>query len=168
MCGGTRPTRSRRPMMKGLSPRVRGNLELAGHHQHRLRSIPACAGEPAEGEAGSCIAKVYPRVCGGTSALTIIDRGSKGLSPRVRGNPPRAALEAARGRSIPACAGEPGITVSATSRNEVYPRVCGGTAGARFADCTKYGLSPRVRGNPGCPDGRRCLQGSIPACAGEP
>ena len=34
------------PFGDGLSPRVRGNLMEDGRVTHRLRSIPACAGEP--------------------------------------------------------------------------------------------------------------------------
>ena len=50
----------------------------------------------------------------------------------------------------------------------VYPRVCGGTEIGEGAVEPVGGLSPRVRGNlaEGLPGLR--LQGSIPACAGEP
>ena len=50
----------------------------------------------------------------------------------------------------------------------VYPRVCGGAPGAAGSTNEVMGLSPRVRGSRHRflgPDG---LQGSIPACAGEP
>ena len=91
-----------------------------------------------------------------------------GLSPRVRGNrcPPRTAP--APGRSIPACAGEPGSDGIYHAAAEVYPRVCGGTCLALAAAFTLLGLSPRVRGNliPGGVEGQEF--GSIPACAGEP
>ena len=50
-----------------------------------------------------------------------------GLSPRVRGNPPRLTS-----------------TPSATG---VYPRVCGGTLGRAVDILPAAGLSPRVRGN---------------------
>ena len=53
----------------GLSPRVRGNLIIAISRPPVLRSIPACAGEPGEAYNRAAIARVYPRVCGGT-ALT--------------------------------------------------------------------------------------------------
>ena len=50
----------------------------------------------------------------------------------------------------------------------VYPRVCGGTAANQTIELAEGGLSPRVRGNR-----RPCgvhlpVEGSIPACAGEP
>ena len=50
----------------------------------------------------------------------------------------------------------------------VYPRVYGGTNGQPIQPAQNEGLSPRVRGNlaPGARAG--CIQGSIPACTGEP
>ena len=51
--------------------------------------------------------RVYPRVCGGTTIDNANTMAIFGLSPRVRGNPPRISSGAAILRSIPACAGEP-------------------------------------------------------------
>ena len=83
----------------------------------RSRSIPACAGEPIPDQLllMSISARVYPRVCGGTSSLQEPRHRTcdDGLSPRVRGNPQTFA-----GRSI-------------TNRTGVYPRVCGGTLWAQ-------------------------------------
>ena len=50
---------------------------------------------------------VYPRVCGGTGVAGDFLVALRGLSPRVRGNPPRPRF---------------GVRGSG-----VYPRVCGGT-----------------------------------------
>ena len=50
----------------GLSPRVRGNPDGFGGVEQPLRSIPACAGEPATSMDVLRQAPVYPRVCGGT------------------------------------------------------------------------------------------------------
>ena len=91
-----------------------------------------------------------------------------GLSPRVRGNlAVRHRFLKVKG-SIPACAGEPRRRRRSRYRNQVYPRVCGGTAVYQVESNGEPGLSPRVRGNhhPGVElllDLR-----SIPACAGEP
>ena len=115
----------------------------------RLRSIPACTGEP---------------VCKPRRQI----RHSVGLSPRVRGN---HWCERAHGEppgSIPACTGEPRRTLSASGEVRVYPRVYGGTRHATRWHSLAQGLSPRVRGNPAlCPD-IRTDSGSIPACTGEP
>ena len=53
------------------------------------RSIPACAGEPLDDSGIPGAVWVYPRVCGGTKRGSILIRAMLGLSPRVRGNPPR-------------------------------------------------------------------------------
>ena len=91
-----------------------------------------------------------------------------GLSPRVRGNPGASGADSPDARSIPACAGEPGFPVWASTSGGVYPRVCGGTHCSRWAAISFCGLSPRVRGNlfgAPCPTSPTR---SIPACAGEP
>ena len=93
--------------MSGLSPRVRGNLNIAGSGDgsaNIIRSIPARAGEPrAMPNVSSCglsppcggtsgsegVTAVYPRACGGTTG------------------------------SLP-CR-NPNVDIS------VYPRACGGT-----------------------------------------
>ena len=90
---------------------------------------------------------VYPRVCGGTQVGEDGDDFVGGLSPRVRGNPLRFALRAARMQSIPACAGEPPWPNRSPAQNRVYPRVCGGTLIGSAPRCIVEGLSPRVRGN---------------------
>ena len=70
--------------------------------------------------------------------------------------------------SIPACAGEPGTGQTGYQAPRVYPRVCGGTPWQQPWTAGQEGLSPRGRGNQAV--ARRSLQinGSIPACAGEP
>ena len=132
--------------------------------------------------------RVYPRVCGGTSisptgvkcatGLSPRVRGNPrwrperqhglGLSPRVRGNPYSAIGSLATLRSIPACAGEPIRRTDVSTRNRVYPRVCGGTV--LMTDCHSpwRGLSPRVRGNQTAQRRPVGEARSIPACAGEP
>ena len=86
VCGGTNDSRAMRLQWAGLSPRVRGNLSVAGRAGLVAGSIPACAGEPC------CLAHrrsrlgVYPRVCGGTEGCPVGKGVGGGLSPRVRGN----------------------------------------------------------------------------------
>ena len=53
----------------GLSPRVRGNLDLA------------------PGAVAPASMAVYPRACGGTAPTRTLTLPIAGLSPRVRGNP---------------------------------------------------------------------------------
>ena len=157
-----------RPAGQGLSPRVRGNRPTGISAKAPGGSIPACAGEPPPGVRWWRPLSVYPRVCGGTregqaSAAT----AGSGLSPRVRGNLRFRAFSIVSRRSIPACAGEPCLSVRKQSGIRVYPRVCGGTKTSLAVCKQAVGLSPRVRGNPpGIVDYVRA--GSIPACAGEP
>ena len=68
VCGGTRIQASRPSTRLGLSPRVRGNQVCDGIHLGLLGSIPACAGEPSRANPTGASARVYPRVCGGTSS----------------------------------------------------------------------------------------------------
>ena len=70
VCGGTANYRTRCRMMRGLSPRVRGNRHSDGLTTAELGSIPACAGEPESQKRKSNLAQVYPRVCGGTGIAT--------------------------------------------------------------------------------------------------
>ena len=87
-CGGTwRPTGRRKlPHLKGLSPRVRGNLGWFGAGLLVDGSIPARAGEPEYDASRMFFARVYPRACGGTSRRRPDASNYDGLSPRVRGN----------------------------------------------------------------------------------
>ena len=136
---------SPRRSTNGLSPRVRGNPESPRLMVAAMRSIPACAGEPMTTYRQWADGSVYPRVCGGTCRSTDCSRAVV-VYPRVGG-----------GTST---------TPGSTSSSRVYPRVCGGTDGRGPLDKYRYGLSPRVRGNPVCAVSRQRVFGSIPACAG--
>ena len=111
VCGGTRTRLPRVIPDHGLSPRVRGNHMRRYAAPTYCRSIPACAGEPPGRMMEPDLAKVYPRVCGGTGL---------GVSPIL-----------AITRSIPACAGEPCVSLLTSISAAVYPRVCGGTGASQ-------------------------------------
>ena len=147
-CGGTSACRPPPPGSSGLSPRVRGNLTRIQHCVVPLRSIPARAGEPAGCVQASQVQRVYPRACGGTLTGPTSVSVCVGLSPRVRGNLQPRQVRHSQLRSIPARAGEPRIDTLQMCMYAVYPRACGGTANSRSISAMKYGLSPRVRGNP--------------------
>ena len=168
VCGGTARYARIARQNRGLSPRVRGNLRRTNALLERVRSIPACAGEPSGGGGRGASGKVYPRVCGGTANAGSPIAGCRGLSPRVRGNRRIHTARLRRRGSIPACAGEPMVWKSKPGITRVYPRVCGGTLNTGRGGCTIAGLSPRVRGNPPAPQRGAGAGGSIPACAGEP
>ncbi len=84
---------------------------------------------------------VYPRGCGGTCPPLRRPLGRPGLSPRVRGNLPGGAGDAAGGRSIPAGAGEPPPSPPPPARCRVYPRGCEGTAVSPGTSTASRGLS---------------------------
>ncbi len=168
VCGGTHLLAHFHFSFRGLSPRVRGNPLARPFPLLLSRSIPACAGEPANLRLAPHAHRVYPRVCGGTylsySAMAI----AAGLSPRVRGNRSITACMNPFSGSIPACAGEPAVAETLKSDWKVYPRVCGETRFPPARLLRLKGLSPRVRGNRGQVVLRVVVGGSIPACAGEP
>ena len=91
-----------------------------------------------------------------------------GLSPRGRGNPPGCDRAVVDHRSIPAWAGEPVAELRGNSREQVYPRVGGGTSASEISPDASIGLSPRGRGNPLQPLRHSIDDRSIPAWAGEP
>ena len=96
---------------EGLSPRVRGNLLPRDRRRLRMRSIPACTGEP----------KFH-------DLLLMRPPCATGLSPRVRGNHYQRRRGSRKVRSIPACTGEPEPAPLLTGIFAVYPRVYGGTS----------------------------------------
>ena len=147
---------------------MRGNPHLVARSIGRSRSIPACAGEPRRRRRRRPAGRVYPRVCGGTASFFIPDFPQKGLSPRVRGNRELRPAGVDVAGSIPACAGEPWPEHRRASPGWVYPRVCGGTIAHGRGDAGVSGLSPRVRGNRRKRKNAGMVEGSIPACAGEP
>ena len=171
MCGGTGAVPASTCAATGLSPRVRGNHPPRRQLAVPVRSIPACAGEPAPNPITSTATSVYPRVCGGTRPPL-----PRRIIRRRQGIGPPALPQATRKETPP--------------RRKVYPRVCGGTRASRRPTSIVIGLSPRVRGNLwryAAATGRRVgglsprvrgnrCQGlskaprrrSIPACAGEP
>ena len=147
VCGGTRVGQRDGRVLRGLSPRVRGNPGSILASEAPQGSIPACAGEPLSRRRKSASLRVYPRVCGGTKTILHPSAARIGLSPRVRGNQIPHALDSTLRRSIPACAGEPMFKPLPRYATSVYPRVCGGTSMPAIALEIAVGLSPRVRGN---------------------
>ena len=87
MCGGTSSLAARRKGSIGLSPHVRGNRGWPTAGDENAGSIPACAGEPLRKSLDTSLARVYPRMCGGTYIGLDSTGAFWGLSPHVRGNP---------------------------------------------------------------------------------
>ena len=168
VCGETVESRHSVSPLSGLSPRVRGNHRTSRRSVPEGRSIPACAGKPSACAAKRVVGKVYPRVCGETGEPMLSAGTTKGLSPRVRGNPRTGRRRRRAAGSIPACAGKPSATRRWRCGCRVYPRVCGETEREPCLTMIGRGLSPRVRGNLLTDGDRLRIEGSIPACAGKP
>ena len=166
--GGTIPYNDAKNKRTGLSPRVRGNHIPKRTDLGKVRSIPACTGEPHAALATRLDSEVYPRVYGGTPQNGSKTTSPGGLSPRVRGNRADRQRPGVGQRSIPACTGEPGQNSGCSAKNWVYPRVYGGTIVAEASLPSPIGLSPRVRGNRQAVDLPPHHLRSIPACTGEP
>ena len=152
----------------GLSPRVRGNRLCKSIISKDLGTIPARAGEPSLTDQLEFQREDYPRACGGTLTRRRSGIPARGLSPRVRGNPPIRGRDRPGWRTIPARAGEPNWGISAAWQRADYPRACGGTSRLFLYPTQHMGLSPRVRGNLGMNYFQMCDYGTIPARAGEP
>ena len=183
--GETRRRVWRKLIVRGLSPRGRGNRRGRAAAGPRLRSIPAWAGKPSSGRSAPSRPRVYPRVGGETASLTIGSYVPRGLSPRGRGNHtddrgtvyrkrsiPAWAGKPAPGRcaagSIPAWAGKPRSARGRPDQAEVYPRVGGETSPRSSLRAISLGLSPRGRGNLESGAEIALSPRSIPAWAGKP
>ena len=107
--GGTSFWMVRLMVALGLSPRVRGNLCGVDIHRTIQRSIPACTGEPSGGQPDlhPVPQGLSPRVRGNRNMLLKLRAGLNGLSPRVQGNHSAKLRQPGLWRSIPACTGEP-------------------------------------------------------------
>jgi len=82
------------------------------------------------------------------------------------GGPLRRAWPRMAARSIPACAGEPGLARTAARRQRAIP-ACAGGHYEEHGRAWPHGLSPPVRGKRDREHAGIGRDGSIPACAGE-
>ena len=90
-CGGTMLIIGVSVGSMGLSPRGRGNPGANPRRSHAGGSIPARAGKPRSTVRPDSGRRVYPRACGETLRKHKPKSNAWGLSPRVRGNPPKAS-----------------------------------------------------------------------------
>ena len=166
VCGGTFSTARTEGSAMGLSPRVRGNPQLRPVGRQSRGSIPACAGEPRSLASTLACHWVYPRVCGGTSSEAFLAYDSKGLSPRVRGNPGNTDMLKTLGGLYPRVCGGPRRAGAFAIQTRVYPRVCGGTTSTGFGLPGCVGLSPACAGEPRPPYMTASFKGVYPRVCG--
>ena len=153
---------------EGLSPPTRGILGFPLGASVNIRSIPAYAGDPANGLPIHIGIQVYPRLRGGSDPACIMRAAKYGLSPPTRGIPIRLGYYPKLRGSIPAYAGDPSDMDVNVHAKKVYPRLRGGSAAASSQASHSWGLSPPTRGIPCCRSYGVVLYGSIPAYAGDP
>ena len=126
---------------EGLSPRLRGNLNISVALCVTKGSIPALTGKPCESAKDAEFVEVYPRAYGDRLTLQ---------------------------RSIPALTGKPRKPVIGRSPIGVYPRAYGETVSKEGHAAPEGGLSPRLRGNQKASLRTAPRIGSIPALTGKP
>ncbi len=105
--GGTAVEIPERVVVKGLSPRTRGNLPSTAAPIPASGPIPADAGEPGALLQVRRWMRAYPRGRGGTQGKRRSSGGETGLSPRTRGNRTPSSSNRPSSGPIPADAGEP-------------------------------------------------------------
>jgi len=113
------------------------------------------------------MARVDPRVGGGSTSAANSDESRAGRSPRGRGKRGRYEKITLEEGSIPAWAGEAAAQNRRLGVWRVDPRVGGGSVSGQLVMGDTGGRSPRGRGKRSGPGSLRRRQGSIPAWAGE-
>ena len=111
----------------GLSPRTRGNLARRQNSLCPSGPIPADAGQPPPRLRSATPPKAYPRGRGATSGMRCGLLGVQGLSPRTRGNRSIRTLMWTTTGPIPADAGQPVNSITASRWEGAYPRGRGAT-----------------------------------------
>ena len=109
----------------GSSPRMRGTALAGGRHAGSDRFIPAHAGNRSATASASMPGPVHPRACGEQIGLGAGSRERDGSSPRMRGTGRGRISPVARGRFIPAHAGNRASIPVPECRPPVHPRACG-------------------------------------------
>ena len=130
----------------GSSPRMRGTALAGGRHAGSDRFIPAHAGNRSATASASMPGPVHPRACGEQIGLGAGSRERDGSSPRMRGTGRGRISPVARGRFIPAHAGNRASIPVPECRPPVHPRACGEQMRKKEAAQFSAGSSPRMRG----------------------
>ncbi len=130
----------------GSSPRLRGTRLRRDRAHHRLRFIPAPAGNTPGQAFGRRARPVHPRACGEHPAEVVVMIDSVGSSPRLRGTRVRVIGDVVSDRFIPAPAGNTSSGATQILRRSVHPRACGEHSIPASTTWAAIGSSPRLRG----------------------
>ena len=151
----------------GSSPRGRGKLHGRALHVESDGLIPAWAGKTSAMWAIVSSQAAHPRVGGENPRPRGHHTSGVGSSPRGRGKLVVHVIESRGTRLIPAWAGKTCARWRTRTRQRAHPRVGGENSVAASVMTASCGSSPRGRGKPDPPSGRRPRCGLIPAWAGK-
>ena len=157
----------REALEQGQSPLTRGRPQSSTGRATICGSIPAHAGEAWPGIGQALSAGVNPRSRGGGSKARPRARRTAGQSPLTRGRHYTDQLVLLDKGSIPAHAGEAQRDQLLALEPGVNPRSRGGGGDNTLADRVAQGQSPLTRGRQSSLAEQLCINGSIPAHAGE-
>ena len=166
VCGEHEMALTDEDIMRGSSPRVRGTPELRYKYEVNGGIIPACAGNTSTTRERRCRPRDHPRVCGEHSLAAYTITLNPGSSPRVRGTRFSGVGHDRAVGIIPACAGNTEFCMLNWGMGGDHPRVCGEHRLGAHHPVPRPGSSPRVRGTLDVECRGQCLDGIIPACAG--
>jgi len=159
-------TRPFRHGSSGSSPRGRGTGDFQSSCGHRVRVIPAWAGNSRYGDGVRPSWAGHPRVGGEQDTAEGLTPGVNGSSPRGRGTAAHPDAPQTRSRVIPAWAGNRRSTGTRLKGRAGHPRVGGEQSDDAALDPRRDGSSPRGRGTAGEAACHRCRDRVIPAWAG--
>ena len=152
--------------LDGSSPHARGTPDGSLLLACCLRFIPACAGNASSIWIRNATRPVHPRMRGERSTLAKALTVVRGSSPHARGTRFIAALNPARLRFIPACAGNALPSRQVQSRVTVHPRMRGERSPFGPGSPRSPGSSPHARGTHSGSNVFEANYRFIPACAG--
>ena len=133
----------------GSSPRGRGTRRKSQIATAPYRFIPARAGNANGSRPPRPARSVHPRAGGERIAGAFLSALEVGSSPRGRGTHRRRLPVGARGRFIPARAGNALRAAQVNLFAPVHPRAGGERLATEWRDAYHHGSSPRGRGTPG-------------------
>ena len=150
----------------GSSPHARGTRRGRGQERHRIRFIPACAGNATICHLTRPTKTVHPRMRGERLGF-MVERGHQGgSSPHARGTLDCVQFGQIFGRFIPACAGNALPVFAFVGRVAVHPRMRGERSMQPPRPTRIIGSSPHARGTRSSQRKTWADWRFIPACAG--
>ena len=130
----------------GSSPLTRGTLAFDDASYSAARSIPAYAGNSAQGKARNLLRSVHPRLRGELVKIQALTNFTAGSSPLTRGTQFFRRSVCVIDRFIPAYAGNSNDHFRPLRNFEVHPRLRGELPAPIRQTSKHLGSSPLTRG----------------------